>query len=114
MWDSDSRSLTRSWREGKGTTGQTDDYAFLIRGGHAFVFPFEVPADLVWTIGLLDLYSVSGDEDHVIWAIELQKRQDELFWDEDGGGYFASAPDEHVLIRLKDSQVRSLAPPFHP
>jgi hypothetical protein len=66
--------------------GQTDDYAFLIRG-------------------LLDLYEASGNEEHALFAIDLQKRQDESFWDEEGGGYFASAPDEHVLIRMKDAQV---------
>lgn len=32
MWDETARTLTRSWREGKGTTGQTDDYAYLIQG----------------------------------------------------------------------------------
>ncbi|KAK6904460.1 hypothetical protein I203_105273 [Kwoniella mangroviensis CBS 8507] len=85
MWDEDKRELARSWREGKGPGGQTDDYAFLIRG-------------------LLDLYEASGMEEHAMWAIELQKRQDELFWDKQNGGYFASAPDEHVLVRMKDAQ----------
>ncbi|KAK8843499.1 hypothetical protein IAR55_007159 [Kwoniella newhampshirensis] len=85
MWDAESGTLIRSWREGKGPTGQTDDYAFLIRG-------------------LLDLYEATGREDHALWAAELQKRQDDLFWDEQGGGYFASAPDEHVLVRMKDAQ----------
>jgi uncharacterized protein YyaL (SSP411 family) len=87
MWDASTRTLYRSWREGKGPIGQTDDYAFLIRG-------------------LLDLYQASGKEEYALFAIDLQKRQDELFWDEEGGGYFASAPDEHVLIRMKDAQVR--------
>ncbi|OCF34161.1 cold-induced thioredoxin domain-containing protein [Kwoniella heveanensis BCC8398] len=85
LWDPETRQLARSYREGKGPIGQTDDYAFLIRG-------------------LLDLYEATGKEDHALWAIELQERQDELFWDEQGGGYFASAPDEHVLIRMKDAQ----------
>ncbi|WWC64299.1 uncharacterized protein I303_106909 [Kwoniella dejecticola CBS 10117] len=85
MWDADKRELARSWREGKGPIGQTDDYAFLIRG-------------------LLDLYEASGRGEHALWAVELQKRQDELFWDNAGGGYFASAPDEHVLVRMKDAQ----------
>jgi uncharacterized protein YyaL (SSP411 family) len=87
MWDKTTRTLYRSWREGKGPIGQTDDYAFLIKG-------------------LLDLYESSGKEEYAAFAIDLQSRQDELFWDKDGGGYFASAPDEHVLIRMKDSQVR--------
>ncbi|KAK4687960.1 uncharacterized protein P7C73_g2148, partial [Tremellales sp. Uapishka_1] len=66
MWETTTRTLTRSYRQGKG------------------------PA--------------SGNEDHLLFAIELQQRQDELFWDEENGGYFASAPDEHVLVRMKDSQ----------
>ncbi|WVQ94810.1 hypothetical protein IAU59_001893 [Kwoniella sp. CBS 9459] len=85
LWDPETKQLTRSYREGKGPIGQTDDYAFLIRG-------------------LLDLYQATGKEEHALWAIELQERQDELFWDEQGGGYFASAPNEHVLIRMKDAQ----------
>ena len=86
MWDTTTRTLYRSWREGKGPIGQTDDYAFLIKG-------------------LLDLYEASGKEEYALFAIELQSRQDELFWDRESGGYFASAPDEHVLIRMKDAQV---------
>jgi len=40
-----------------------------------------------------------------MFAFRLQKRQDELFWDKDGGGYFASpAGDTRILVRLKDSQ----------
>jgi uncharacterized protein YyaL (SSP411 family) len=94
MWDDQSTKqreliLYRSWRDGRGPIGQTDDYAFLIRG-------------------LLDLYEASGKEEYALFAIELQDRQDELFWDEEAGGYFASAPDEHVLIRMKDAQVSHL------
>ena len=56
--------------------------------------------------GLLDVFDADGVESHAMWAIELQKRQDELFWDKAAGGYFASAPDEHVLVRMKEAQVR--------
>lgn len=86
MWDQQTQTLTRSYREGKGPTGQTDDYAFLIQG-------------------LLEMYEASGDDEALSWAVRLQERQGELFWDEDGGGWFASGVDEHVLVRLKDSQV---------
>ncbi|WVR09254.1 hypothetical protein IAU60_006319 [Kwoniella sp. DSM 27419] len=85
MWDESTGQLSRSYREGKGPIGQTDDYAFMIRG-------------------LIDLYEATGDETHALWAITLQAKQDELFWDAGAGGYFASAPDEHVLIRMKDAQ----------
>lgn len=80
-----SHGLYRSWRYGKGPVGQADDYAFLIQG-------------------LIDLYEVTGKETHLVFAIELQQRMDDLFWDNEDGGYFASAPDEHILLRLKDAQ----------
>jgi len=58
------------------------------------------------TSGLLDLFEATGDDTHAMWAIELQKCQDEMFWDHQSGGYFASAPDEHVLVRMKEAHVR--------
>ena len=37
------------------------------------------------------------------WALELQGRQDELFWDEVGGGYFqAAAGDASLRLRMKE------------
>lgn len=88
LYDEKTGELKRSYREGSGPTGQADDYAFLIQG-------------------LLDLYEASGKEEYVEWAIRLQEKQDELFYDKEGGGYFASAPDPHILVRMKDAQVRS-------
>ncbi|KAH9930526.1 Six-hairpin glycosidase-like protein [Epithele typhae] len=85
LYDEASGTLSRSFREGKGPVGQADDYAFLIQG-------------------LLDLYEAGGKEEYALWAIRLQAKQDELFYDPEGGGYFASAPDEHILIRMKDAQ----------
>jgi len=38
------------------------------------------------------------------WAIELQRRQDELFWDEGGGGWFSTTGhDQTVLLRMKET-----------
>ncbi|KAI0088897.1 hypothetical protein BDY19DRAFT_890358 [Irpex rosettiformis] len=88
LYDSTTGELRRSYREGPGPQGQADDYAFLIQG-------------------LLDLYEANGKEEYVVWAVKLQEKMDELFYDgseEEGGGYYASAPDEHVLIRMKDAQ----------
>ncbi|KAF8524565.1 hypothetical protein BU17DRAFT_42830 [Hysterangium stoloniferum] len=86
LWDQERRELCRSWRDGRGPAGMCEDYAGMIAG-------------------LLDMYEATCHEDHLIFAAELQKRQDELFWDEEGGGYFASpADDAHILVRLKDSQ----------
>ncbi|KAJ3014701.1 hypothetical protein NUW54_g1237 [Trametes sanguinea] len=85
LYNEQTGELKRSYREGQGPTGQADDYAFFIQG-------------------LLDLYEASAKEEYLTWAIRLQEKQDELFYDPKDGGYFASAPDEHILIRMKDAQ----------
>ncbi|KAI0074994.1 hypothetical protein K474DRAFT_1709403 [Panus rudis PR-1116 ss-1] len=85
LYDEETGKLTRSYRKEPGPTGQADDYAFLIQG-------------------MLDLYEASGKEVYISWAIRLQEKQDELFYDDAKGGYFVSAPDPHVLIRMKDAQ----------
>lgn len=85
LYDASTGKLARSWREGKGPIGQADDYAFLIKG-------------------LLDLYEVTGKEEHLLFAIKLQDTLDADFYDNEQGGYFASAPDPHILIRLRDNQ----------
>lgn len=55
--------------------------------------------------GLLDLYEASGKEEYALWAIQLQSKQDALFLDgAGGGGYFTSAPDPHIVLRMKDAQ----------
>ena len=60
-----------------------EDYAFLIQA-------------------LLDLYQASADTQALDWAIALQRKQDELFWDARSGGYFeSSAEDQLVKVRLK-------------
>ena len=86
LYDEASRQLWRSYRDGQGPAGQADDYAFFIQG-------------------LLDLYEASAEEEYFTGAIGLQEKLDELFYDTDGGGYFVSALDEHILIRMKDAQV---------
>lgn len=61
--------------------GFLDDYAFVIRG-------------------LLDLFTVCQDEQWIQWADQLQQKQDELFWDQSGGGYFTS--EDSILVRIKE------------
>ncbi|XP_073945431.1 spermatogenesis-associated protein 20 isoform X2 [Choristoneura fumiferana] len=66
--------------------GFLDDYAFLVRS-------------------LLDLYEASLDLRWLNWARELQQKQDELFWDNDNGGYFTCSDDDStVVLRLKGEQ----------
>jgi uncharacterized protein YyaL (SSP411 family) len=36
------------------------------------------------------------------WALQLQGKMDELFWDEAGGGYFSNPEgDASILLRMK-------------
>jgi uncharacterized protein YyaL (SSP411 family) len=85
LWIADQRKLLRRYREGDaGIDAYCEDYAYL-----------------VW--GLLELFQASGDPSWLEWALELQQRQDELFWDpEDGGWYNTAGGDPSVLLRLKE------------
>ena len=81
MYDAENNTLLRSaYTEGSNVKqlehpihGFADDYAFLIRG-------------------LLDLYEATLDPKWVVWADKLQVKQNQLFWDYDGFGYF-TAPE---------------------
>ena len=77
--------LVRSFREGASNVeGFADDYAFLIQG-------------------LLDLYETSFDIAWLLQAVELQAKQDELFADQELGGYFSVRADApHILLRMKE------------
>ncbi len=80
------QTLLRSYREGASTVeGFADDYAFLIQG-------------------LLDLYETTFDPQWIAWAIQLQARQDALFWDDAKDGYFATTgKDANILLRTKEA-----------
>lgn len=67
-------------------SGFLDDYAFVV-------------------CGLLDLYEATLQTEWLQWAEELQLKQDVLFWDVQGGGYFCSNPsDATVLLQLKEGE----------
>ena len=85
LWQPSSRTLLRRYRDGSaGVEAYAEDYAYL-----------------VW--GLLELFQADGDADWLEWAITLQKRQDELFWDPVDGGWFSTTgKDDSVLLRLKE------------
>ena len=54
---------------------------------------------------LLDLYQVTLDVDHLEWALELQERQNQQFWDPVAKGYFTSPEgDPSIVIRMKEDQ----------
>ena len=85
LWDADRRVLHRCYRGGRvSIPGYAEDYAFL-------------------TWGLLELFQADGDPRWLRWALDLQVRQDELFWDARGGGWFSTTgADPSVLLRLKE------------
>src|SRR5438876_642525 len=85
LYDEKSRLLFRNYRESRSDIeGFADDYAFVIQG-------------------LLDLYEVSLEVEWLKFAIELQRMQDDLFYDEKNGGYFStSGKDKSVVLRMKD------------
>ncbi|KAG7506313.1 spermatogenesis-associated protein 20 isoform X1 [Solea senegalensis] len=95
LWDAERETVLRSCYRGDQMevqqisppiSGFLDDYAFIISG-------------------LLDLYEATLQSEWLQWAEELQLRQDALFWDQQGGGYFCSDPsDGTVLLQLKEDQ----------
>jgi len=77
--------LQHRWRD-----GELSIPAFL--DDHVFV---------IWA--LLELYDATQDSAHLANAIEIQTRTDELFWDDDNGGFFFSPDDgEKLLVRQKE------------
>jgi uncharacterized protein YyaL (SSP411 family) len=85
MWDARRGTLLRRHRDGHAAIdGYAEDYACLV-------------------MGLLELFQADPDPGWVQWAIALQQRQDEQFWDESEGGWFSTTgADPTVLVRMKD------------
>ena len=85
LWDEPTGRLLRRWRDGKADIdGYAEDYAYLV-------------------FGLLELFQIDPDPAWLAWAVALQRRQDDLFWDEAEGGWFGtSGRDASVLLRMKE------------
>jgi uncharacterized protein YyaL (SSP411 family) len=85
MWNAGGPTLLRRYRAGHaGIEAYAEDYAFLI-------------------CGLLELFQTDPDVRWLEWAVALQRRQDELFWDDEKGGWFSTTGrDPTVLLRLKE------------
>lgn len=85
LYDPQTKTLYRVYREGRGPTpGLCDDYAFFIHG-------------------LIDLYEATFDDSYLEFADLLQKRQNELFTSSDSPGFYTT-PSPHppdLLMRLK-------------
>uniref|UniRef100_A0A8D0H399 Spermatosis associated 20 n=1 Tax=Sphenodon punctatus TaxID=8508 RepID=A0A8D0H399_SPHPU len=95
LFDTSSGRLLRSCYRGRDNSveqstvpiqGFLEDYVFVIQA-------------------LFDLYEASLNPSWLEWAVQLQHKQDELFWDAKGFAYYSSqAGDSSLLLRLKDDQ----------
>src|SRR5262245_18085415 len=85
MWHSGTRTLLRRYRDGHAEIdAYAEDYAYLI-------------------FGRIELFQADADPMWLEWAIALQQRQDELFWDDQGGGWYSTTGrDPSVLLRMKE------------
>jgi uncharacterized protein YyaL (SSP411 family) len=85
LWLADTGTLLRRFRAGHAEIdAYAEDHAYLI-------------------FGLLELFQADGDPGWLEWAVALQQRQDELFWDEADGGWFSTTGrDRSVLLRMKE------------
>jgi uncharacterized protein YyaL (SSP411 family) len=85
LWDANRAILLRRYRDHQAAIdGYAEDYAYLV-------------------FGLVELFETTGDPEWLAWALELQRRQDELFWDEADGAWFSTTgTDPSVLLRLKE------------
>ncbi|RYZ98754.1 MAG: thioredoxin domain-containing protein, partial [Proteobacteria bacterium] len=92
LWNG--KTLYRRYAGGEAKyQGTASDYAFLIDG-------------------LIQLYQAGFNEDHLLWARELQAALDKDFWDEAGGGYFtASRTEENLIVRKKDRHDGAIPSP---
>ncbi|KAF3704721.1 Spermatogenesis-associated protein 20 Sperm-specific protein 411 [Channa argus] len=95
LWDSEQQIILRScYRGDQMEVQQTCPPISGFLGDYAFII-----------CGLLDLYEATLQTEWLQWADELQLRQDVMFWDDQGGGYFCSNPsDSTLLLQLKEDQ----------
>ena len=85
MWNDETSTLLRRYRRGEASIeAYAEDYAYLI-------------------YGLIELFQADPDVRWLEWAQTLQRRQNELFWDAVGGGWFSTTGrDSTVLLRMKE------------
>jgi uncharacterized protein YyaL (SSP411 family) len=86
LYDPQSKRVWRSYSDGSPTVdGFLDDYTGLIDG-------------------LLELYQADFKIEWLQWAVALEEKQDESFWDSQQGGYFdASSGDPSLLARTREA-----------
>ncbi len=86
LYEQATGTLKRRYRHGIiGINGYLDDYAWAIKGS-------------------LDLYEASFETSLLPWALKLQRKQDDLFWDQKQGGYFTTTgADKSLLWRSREA-----------
>eukprot|EP01090_Pellita_catalonica_P013306 TRINITY_DN3112_c0_g2_i1.p1 TRINITY_DN3112_c0_g2~~TRINITY_DN3112_c0_g2_i1.p1 ORF type:complete len:635 (-),score=124.37 TRINITY_DN3112_c0_g2_i1:286-2160(-) len=78
--------LLRRFRDGEAKyDGTLDDYAYVV-------------------FGLLELYQADFGPQWLKFALELQKAQDELFWDDKAGGYFFTPKESKQVVLIARSK----------
>ncbi|XVH31457.1 thioredoxin domain-containing protein [Haloferacaceae archaeon DSL9] len=92
LWDRDRLRRRYIETDGRGDVagdGYLEDYAFLARGA-------------------FDLYQVTGDVDHLAFAVDLARVIETEFWDADRGTlYFTPAAGESLVARPQELTDRS-------
>jgi uncharacterized protein YyaL (SSP411 family) len=84
LWDESTQTLRRHYKDGAADVPAfADDYAVMARG-------------------CIELFEATFETEHLQWAGQLLETLNRDFWDEENGGYFNSAPDPHVLLRMKE------------
>ncbi len=85
LWDADTGRLQRRYKDGETKVdGYLEDYAFLGRGA-------------------FDLYQVTGEVEHLEFALDLARRIVGSFWDADAGTlYFTPAEGEQLIARPQE------------
>ena len=95
LWDAEAAQLSRRYKDGdvKGT-GYLDDYAFLARGA-------------------FELYGVTGDVDHLAFAVELAEGIVDAFYDPEARTLYMTPEDGETLVtrpqELQDQSTPSSA-----
>jgi len=90
LWNGDERRLSRRYKSGDvQVDGYLDDYAFLARGA-------------------FDCYQVTGEVDHLAFAVELMRVVREEFWDESAGTcYYTPESGERLVTRPQELNDQS-------
>ncbi|WP_436928932.1 thioredoxin domain-containing protein [Halosimplex halobium] len=85
LWDADSGRLSRRFKDGDvAIRGYLEDYAFLARGA-------------------FDTYQVTGEVDHLAFALELARSIEAEFWDDSEGTlYFTPQSGESLVARPQE------------